>query len=75
MNSRNGRKNGRMVAELQNGRTQNIRTAEWQNGRTAERKEWQNGRTAVWQYGYIMNLPDIFTVHTDTDDDKDTDTF
>jgi hypothetical protein len=20
------------------------------------------------QYGYILNLPDIFTVHTDTDD-------
>ena len=25
--------------------------------------------------GYILNLPDIFTVHTDTDDDTDDDTF
>jgi hypothetical protein len=47
--------------------------AEGQNGRTAER---QNGRTAERQYGYILNLPDIFTVHTiDDDDDDDTDTF
>ncbi len=25
-----------------------------------------------WQYSTIPNLPDIFTVHTDTDDDTDT---
>ncbi len=35
--------------------------AEW---RTAE---WKNGRMAEWQ-GYILNLPDIFMVHTIDDD-------
>ncbi len=43
------------------------RTAEWQNGRMAER-----GRTAERHNGYILNLPNIFTVHTDTDTNTDT---
>jgi hypothetical protein len=30
---------------------------------------------AECQKGYIPNLPDIFTVHADNDDDTDTDTF
>ncbi len=43
------------------------------NGRTAERMA--DGRiadyngTEEWRKGYIPNLPDIFTVHTDTDTD------
>ncbi len=41
---------------------------EQQNG-TAEGR---NGGRAEGQYSYIPNLPDIFTVHTDTDDDTDT---
>jgi hypothetical protein len=57
--------------------------AEWWSGRMAE---WWNGGwrndgmadsgTAEWRKGYIPNLPDIFTVHADDDnDDTDTDTF
>jgi hypothetical protein len=35
-----------------------------------------NGGLMEWQYGYIPNLPDRFTVHaSDTDTDDDTDTF
>ena len=34
-----------------------------------------SGGTAEWQIGYVPNLPDIFTVHTDDDDNDDTDTF
>ncbi len=30
--------------------------------------------TVEWQKGYIPNLPDMFTVHADTDDDDDDDT-
>ena len=36
-----------------------VETAEWG---MAER---QNGGMAEWWTGYIPNLPDIFTVHTD----------
>jgi hypothetical protein len=28
---------------------------------------------AEWQKGYIPNLPDIFTVHADANDDDDND--
>jgi hypothetical protein len=45
------------------------------NGGTAERMA--DGSiadyigTAEWRKGYIPNLPDIFTVHTDTNTDTD----
>jgi hypothetical protein len=54
-----GRKGGR--AEGRKGR----RAEGWKKGRMAE---WRNGGRAEWQYGYIPNLPDIFTIHTDNDD-------
>jgi hypothetical protein len=50
---------------------------EWRNGMA----EWQNKMaglqgTAEWQKGYIPNLPDIFTVHANDDNnDDDNDTF
>ncbi len=54
--------------------------AEWQSGRMAEWRNggWRNdgmaeGGTAEWRKGYIPNLPDIFTVHADTDVDTDND--
>ncbi len=28
---------------------------------------------ADWRNGYILNLPDIFMIHTDDDDDNDDD--
>jgi hypothetical protein len=74
-------RNGRM-AEWQNGGM-----AEWRNG-MAERNggtEWRNGMaewqnkmaglqvTAEWRKGYILNLPDIFTVHAAAADDDDND--
>jgi hypothetical protein len=37
--------------------------------RKGETAEGRNGGRAEWQYSYIPNLPDIFTVHTDTNDD------
>ena len=55
----------------------NGRIGEWRNGGMAEwRKggmaEWRNGVMVDWWLGYELNLHDLFTVHTDTDDDDDT---
>ncbi len=48
-------------------------------GMAEQQTEWWNrndgmadGGTAEWRKGYIPNLPDIFTVHADTDDDDNT---
>ncbi len=44
--------------------------AEWRNG--GKNGGMANGGTVEWWNGYMPNLPDIFTVHTD---DTDTNTF
>ncbi len=46
---------------------------EWQSGRMAEWRNggWRNDGIAEWRKGYIPNLPDIFTVHADDDNDND----
>ena len=56
----------------------NGRMAEWRDRGTAEgwndgTAEWQNGRMAERPATYDLDLQNLFTVHTDTDDD-DTDT-
>ncbi len=79
---RRGR-NGRMVERWnsgtgsrmdywQNGGTVDLwngRMEEWRNGGMAE---WQICRMAEWRRDYVLNLHNIFTVHTDTDTDNDT---
>ena len=66
-----GRKGGRV--ERRNGTAEGRQggTAEW-HGRRAEWRNGRNGRRAEGQYSYIPNLPDIFKVHTDTNDNTDT---
>ncbi len=80
-NGGNGRTTERM-AEWQNGRSGYIRTiygTRWRNGGwnggMVDWREWLNGGnggnggTAQWRKGYIPNLPDIFTVHANDNDD------
>ncbi len=67
------------MAEWRNGEMAEWRNggmAEWRSGRMAEwwNGGWRNdgmadGGTAEWRKGYIPNLPDIFTVHADDDND------
>ncbi len=59
-----------LSAEWQNGGMAEWRTVKWRTGRTAELVEQLI--LAEWLNGYVPNLPDIFMVHTDT---NDTDTF
>ena len=42
--------------------------AERRNGGMAERPATYNGGIVDWWLGYVLNLHDLFKVHTDTDD-------
>ena len=66
--------NGRMAEWRDRGTAEgwNDGTAEWRNGRMAERPATYNGGIVDWWLGYVLNLHDLFTVHTDTDNDTDT---
>ncbi len=58
------------MKEWRNGMAERNGRTEWRNGMA----EWQNKMAglqgmAEWRKGYISNLPDIFTVHADNNDD------